>query len=99
MDTPDIIDLMPALKGILSKQPDWLDQAVTTEEASSITGVPVSTLVTLRSKGGGPVYVRPIGLRLVRYFRRDLYAWLLSGGIKFNTASHQICNPGGQEDV
>jgi len=99
MTNDELLTHYPALAGILSKQQDWLDQAVTTEEAAQITGVPISTLVTLRSKGGGPVYLRPNGLRLVRYFRRNLYAWLLSGGVKHNTASHQICSPGGQENV
>lgn len=80
------MDLETRFAAILARQPGWLDEAVTTEEASRITGVPVATLVTLRSRGGGPRYVVPRRSRLVRYFRRDIYYWLLSGGLRKNTA-------------
>lgn len=64
---------------------EWLDTAITTEEASQLTGVSAATLTTLRSRGGGPPYLRPKGTRIVRYFRRHLLEWLLSGGLKRNT--------------
>lgn len=80
------IESLPGMKRILAKSPGWLDEAVTTEEASRITGAPIATLVTMRSRGGGPRYLVPKGTRLVRYFRRDLYEWLLSGGLKKSTA-------------
>lgn len=79
-------DMLPQLTDILAKHPGWLDEAVTTEEASRITGVPVATLVTMRSRGGGPNYLVPEGTRLVRYLRRHLYDWLYSGGVKASTA-------------
>lgn len=82
----DLLDLLPYLRELLATNPGWLDEAVDTEEASRITGVPVDSLVTMRSRGGGPVHVRPKGTRLVRYFRRHLYLWLLSGGLRRNTA-------------
>src|SRR5208282_4501836 len=34
---------------VLARSPGWLDEAITTEEASRIAGVPVATLVTMRS--------------------------------------------------
>lgn len=89
----DILCLMPNLRDILDRNPSWLDEAVDTDEASRITGVPVDSLVTMRSRGGGPVHVRPKGTRLVRYFRRHLYQWLLSGGLKRNTADGEPNTP------
>jgi hypothetical protein len=53
---------------------DPLDEAVDTAEASRITGTPVTTLETLRSRGGGPEFIKRG--RTVRYLRRDLLAWL-----------------------
>jgi hypothetical protein len=82
----DIVKLLPQLRDLLTQNPGWLDEAIDTEEASRITGVPVDSLVTMRSRGGGPIHIRPKGTRLVRYFRRHLYQWLLSGGLKRNTA-------------
>jgi hypothetical protein len=71
----------------------WLDEFVTTHEASKITGVPTESLSTLRSRGGGPVFVRPKNTRLVRYSRRCLYEWLLSSGLLASTADDRQ-NPG-----
>lgn len=84
--TDNILNLLPHLRDVLIRNPGWLDEAVDTDEASRITGVPSESLVTMRSRGGGPVHIRPKGTRLVRYFRRHLYQWLLSGGLKRNTA-------------
>lgn len=67
--------------------PGWLQEAVPTEEASRITGIPVATLTTMRSRGGGPRHIRPKGTRIVRYFRYELLNWLTSGGIKSSTAT------------
>jgi len=68
----------------------WLDEFVTTAEASKITGVPKATLTTMRSRGGGSQYVVPVGTRLVRYQRRALFEWMFSGGVKSNTASSLV---------
>jgi len=101
MDDP-ILKRLPILQTIIANNPGWLDEAVTTEEATKITGVPVATLVTLRSRGGGPNFLKPSGTRLIRYFRRSLYEWLGSGGIKESTCDPgfpQTQNPaGGSED-
>lgn len=88
----NILRLLPELRQILSANPGWLDEAVDTEEAARITGVPIDSLVTMRSRGGGPIHIRPKGTRLVRYFRRHLYHWLLSGGLKRNTADDPLAS-------
>ena len=68
---------------VVEPYPGWLDEFVTTQEASQITGVPESTLVTARSRGGnGPVFCKPERTRLVRYQRRALFEWMFSGGVK-----------------
>lgn len=68
---------------VLEPYPGWLDEFVTTSEASQITGVPKSTLVTARSRGSnGPEFCNPKGTRIIRYQRRALFEWMFSGGIK-----------------
>ncbi len=49
---------------------DWLEAFVTTQRASQLTGISVATLVTWRSRGGGPPFSK-VGA-LVRYRRRSL---------------------------
>ena len=44
-------DLFPGFDRFLQDNPAWLDEAVPTEEASRITGVPACTLATWRSSG------------------------------------------------
>lgn len=53
---------------------EWCD----TLGASEFTTIPESTLVTMRSKGGGPPFYRIGKRRLVRYTYADLRAWMLS---------------------
>ncbi|GAA0528019.1 hypothetical protein GCM10008941_04210 [Rhizomicrobium palustre] len=53
----------------------WLDEAVDTAEASRITGLAVAPLSTLRSRGGGPNFIK-VGQRAVRYQRRQLLQFL-----------------------
>lgn len=48
-------------------------EVVDTREAAAIVGLTPSTLVTFRSRGGGPPYCK-IG-RAVRYRVADLRAW------------------------
>lgn len=71
----DSIDLRDGIDQILEKNPAWLDEAVPTEEASRITGVPACTLATWRSRGGGPEFLK-LGGRTVRYQRRALFTWM-----------------------
>ena len=65
---------LPALCEILKNNPGWLDEAVTTAEASRITSVPACTLQTWRSRGDGPPFLK-LGAA-VRYQRRALFEWL-----------------------
>lgn len=62
--------------------PGWLDEFVTTSEAAQITSVPEPTLITMRSRGGGPDFVNPEQTRIIRYQRRALFEWMFSGGVK-----------------
>ena len=82
--------------------PGWLDEAVDTHEAARITGIPVPSLITIRSRSNaGPVFFRPQNARNVRYFRRSLYEWMLSGsGLLNNTSgnSHLVENIGADDD-
>jgi len=64
----------------------WIDEFITTDEAKRLTGVPTATLITMRSRGGGPVFVNPIGTRLIRYQRRALFEWMFSRGVLTNTS-------------
>jgi len=49
--------------------------ALNTEEAARYTGLAPATLETLRSRGGGPRFVR-YGRGAVRYLLRDLDSWM-----------------------
>ena len=74
----DVIQLnteLPSLADVLKSNPTWLDEAVDTAEASRITGLAVATLSTLRSRGGGPSFIK-VGQRAVRYQRRQLLQFL-----------------------
>ena len=66
---------LPAFGEILKNNPGWLDEAVTTAEASRIVGFPICTLDTWRSRGDGPPFLK-LGARSVRYQRRALFEWL-----------------------
>lgn len=78
-------DELPPLVDILKTNPGWLDEAVTTAEASRIVGFPPSTLSTWRSRGGGPAFLK-VGTA-VRYQRRALFEWL-AGRERANTADN-----------
>ncbi len=89
-----ILDQYPELQPILEREPTWLDCAVTASEAAKITGLSVDALARYRSRSGGPRFLRPQidghELRIVRYFRRDLYGWLLSGGRKVRSRPYKV---------
>ena len=76
--------LFPTLSDILKTNPGWLDEAVATPEASRITGIPVTTLETWRSRGGGPRFLK-LGNKCVRYQRRTLFEWMAKQSCR-NTA-------------
>jgi hypothetical protein len=44
-------------------------------EAAYLAAISPRTLESLRSKGGGPIFVA-LGRRAIRYRRRDLLAWV-----------------------
>ncbi len=67
---------LPAFTDILQANPGWLDEAVPTAEASRITGEPVKTLETKRTRGGGPVFLK-LG-KSVKYTRRACFEYLAS---------------------
>ncbi|PQA89226.1 hypothetical protein CW354_04625 [Marinicaulis flavus] len=67
---------LPSLSEILAANPGWLEEAVNTRTASRITGVPVQTLETWRSRGGGPRFLK-LGTKTVRYQRRELLDWMV----------------------
>jgi len=71
---------------ITEPYPGWLDEAVDTKEASRITGIPEASLITMRSRSSGPIFLKPKGTRLVRYIRKSLYNFLFSGGLLRNTS-------------
>lgn len=68
---------LPPLAEILERNLGWLDEAVDTKEASKITGDPVSTLETLRCRGGGPPFIKRG--KSVRYIRRRLFEYNAAG--------------------
>lgn len=53
----------------------WLDEAITTREASELLSIPVATLTTWRSRRKGPAYLKLAG-KTVRYQRRTLLNWM-----------------------
>ena len=53
----------------------WLDEAITTREASDLLSIPVATLTTWRSRRKGPGYLKLAG-KTVRYQRRTLLDWM-----------------------
>ncbi len=64
---------------------------VDTREASRITGIPVSTLVTWRSRStnGPPYYVIPNSNR-IRYEVTELLSWMMTNGQMSSTAEYQV---------
>lgn len=66
---------------------DWLEGFVTTREAAQLTGISEATLVTWRSRGGGPPFSK-VGA-LVRYRRRSLLEFMRQREQR-NTADHPL---------
>lgn len=64
----------PDLEEILQGNPGWLDEAIDTSSVSQLTGVPICTLTTWRSRGGGPRFLK-LG-KIVRYRRRAVLSWM-----------------------
>src|SRR3546814_7052085 len=69
----------------------WLLGAVDTPQASALLSIPKDTLVTMRSRGGGPRFFNPAGTRLVRYIRAELFRWLFAGEIGRASSRERVC--------
>lgn len=64
---------------------------VNTKEASHILGIPVSTLVTWRSRSSyGPPFYKPEGTRCVLYNRKEIILWAKAQGQRRNTCDEVI---------
>jgi excisionase family DNA binding protein len=48
---------------------------LTTPEAAALLGLSHRTLETMRTRGGGPRFVKPGNRKCIRYRRDDLIAW------------------------
>ena len=68
---------LPSFDEILADNPGWLDEGVPTPEAARITGTPQPSLETMRTRGGGPVFIKR-GHKVL-YTRRALFEWLRAG--------------------
>lgn len=61
--------------------PSGLSPALDTPQAASFTGLAVATLETLRSRGGGPRFVK-YGRGAVRYRVDDLNDWMTARAVE-----------------
>ncbi len=82
---------LPSLIEILRDNPGWLDEAVSTDEASRITNTPTPSLETMRVRGGGPVFTKRG--KKVDYIRRDLFTWNAAGRRTSTSATAIACPP------
>ena len=72
-------------------------QFVNTREASWILGIPISTLVTWRSRGRcGPPFYTPKGTRRVLYECNELIEWAKGSGRRYSTADRAISRVTGE---
>ena len=75
---------LPSVEALLKSKPDFFDEAITPVEAAGFIGSTVAAMAQMRTRGGGPLYIRiaphtdsrgyvrgPI-----RYTRRELIEWL-----------------------
>lgn len=69
------VQLSEAIQTLSSSLPAGCSPALTQAQASLYTGLAEATLETMRSRGGGPRFVK-ISRNLVRYRLRDLDEWL-----------------------
>jgi len=74
------------------------ERFVDTRGASLITGIPIATLVTYRSRGGGPRYFRLKNGR-IRYAVSDLANYVRADGPKRSTAEYQVIPKESEESI
>jgi hypothetical protein len=61
---------------------------LTAPQAAEYSGVPQATLATLRSRGGGPRFIKRPGGKRILYRKVDLDAWLEAGLRGSTSAPH-----------
>jgi hypothetical protein len=75
---------LTSVEKLLESHPDYFDAAIPPSQAAGFIGSTVAALAQMRSRGGGPTYIRiaPHKDRRgyvrgpIRYTRRDLIGWL-----------------------
>ena len=75
---------LPTLAEILKNHPLYLEGEVGTVGASEITGTPVASLETMRTRGGGPSFIKRG--KKVTYRRRTLLEWMRQPGERSSTS-------------
>jgi len=63
---------------------------INTREVSRVTGIPVATLTTWRSRGGGPPFYTPEGTNRVLYELDEVIKWARGDGQRRSTADRAI---------
>jgi hypothetical protein len=75
---------LASVEKLLENHPGYFDEAIPPSKAADFIGSTVAALAQMRSRGGGPTYIRiaPHKDRRgfirgpIRYTRRDLIGWL-----------------------
>jgi hypothetical protein len=70
---------LPSIEDLLRNNPTWAEELLTPKKASKfLGGIPEASLAAMRSRGGGPAFVRiSTGKRgRVAYTRRALLEWI-----------------------
>lgn len=77
MDNSTTPTTLPSFAAILADHPGWLDEAISTKEASRIVHEAVPSLETKRVRGGGPAFIKRG--KKVSYTRRACFEYLRAG--------------------
>jgi|APSaa5957512535_1039671.scaffolds.fasta_scaffold173135_1 hypothetical protein len=75
---------LPTVEVLLKSHPDFFDEAIAPSGAAEFIGSTVAALAQMRTRGGGPLYIRTSSHTdsrgfvrgPIRYTRRDLISWL-----------------------
>lgn len=75
---------LPSVKELLATHPDFFDEAISPGDAAAFVGSTVASMAQMRTRGGGPRYIRTSSHTdsrgfvrgPIRYTRRDLIEWL-----------------------
>ena len=75
---------LPSVEELLATHPDFFDLALPPSDAAAFVGSTVAAMAQMRTRGGGPHYIR-VARHIdsrgyvrgpIRYTRRDLIEWL-----------------------